>query len=707
MPISRDPFVFGQHCTTVDCDWKKLLKNNEQSFITDNQLSTFVSNNKPGCDRIHFYPLPFPYTFSGDKWNYEELINHNSLISEGPALDFQPDEAHLVFQPHLIEKKLVSADATINEKCAVSGNTLIICWDMHRLSKTRMSFSLPYFNANVEKIDGGIVASVKGSVFCALSVAGAEDVEFETQREPFSCSVDIRGSRVHLAITCGYDKSLVTEENKAALADPGAVFDAAEKMWNDYFTKIVPHFSCSDKTIEQLYYYQAYMTRANLYDIPYEPFTRPYTCPWKTGALWQWSWNTPMNSVCERWLNDKSIGAGGILMEGDNGGALNIGSFLRPLKKIDQLRVHNAFHQALGEYLKKLPDEYDMALFTTMPHSTPNGLLGAWELYLASGDKDYLRDALAIMLEAESLFSRDKLENGLYTTSFVDEYDYSLRLKPFIKAFAKGDTAMMLKMDTPFAAIDYNCYLHSLRERIIQAAAVLGESSVDVELIKAKNIKLKAAINEYLWDDEDGFYYDADPRDMSRSKVKCIAAFSALYAGIASPEQAKRMVKHLTNPLEFGTPYPCPSISIDTPEVDPSLLTYGGDCSITSGIYFTAEGLIKYGYTDLASQYILKTIKMVMRDGPSSSYSYHCITGDCNQEKHTLAAQSGIITDMICKNIIGIHPQANGMIDANPIALATSGIESFTFGPYRYQDKVITVSLVNGKYQVFDEVVTS
>jgi hypothetical protein len=42
-------------------------------------------------------------------------------------------------------------------------------------------------------------------------------------------------------------------------------------------------------------------------------------------SKWQWSWNTPMNSVTEKWLNDKSLAAGGIELLCDNGGALNVG----------------------------------------------------------------------------------------------------------------------------------------------------------------------------------------------------------------------------------------------------------------------------------------------------------------------------------------------------------------------------------------------
>ncbi len=697
---SRNPIEFGKGLPSVRKQWKTLLSNNDQSFLTDNQLSVFVDKTKPGCECIHFYPMPFPHKFVNGKWIWDELINHDALRSLGPVLDFTPNKTKLTFQPHVIQKQMASGEAKIVERCAVFGNTLIIEWDVTGLDGVVMNYSLPYFSAQTENICNGIVASATGQVFTAISISGAKGISIETAEDTFECNAAIelhRGQKIYLALTCGYDKSQTIKSVLRAAEDPESIFASAEDTWNDYFTKIVPYFSCSDKKLEKLYYYQAYTTRANLYDIPYEPFMHSYTCPWKTGAVWQWSWNTPMNSICERWLNDKKIGAGGILIEGANGGGLNIGTYLHPLEKITQMRGHNEHHQTIGAYLKSLPREYDLPACTTLPHTTPNGLLGAWEFYLGSGDKGFLREVLGIMVEAEAEFSRNELENGLSTCTFVDEFDYSLRLKPYISDFRKGALEMMLKMDTPFIPVDYNCYLYALRERMIKAAAVIDMDGIDIAGLVEKNLKLKTSINKYLWDEIDGFYYDADPRDMSRSGIKCIAGFSALYAEVADARQAARLVEHLVNPAEFGTPYPCPSISMDTADVDPSLPTYGGDSMITSGVWFTVEGLLRYGYDDLAARYILSTIEMVTKDGPSSSYSYHSITGKYNQDKHTLASQCNILTDLICKYIIGINPTGEKTFEVKPIALRDSKIRSFTFGPYNYCDRILTVKWSSNK----------
>jgi hypothetical protein len=695
----RKTVNFGKGLKPAKVDWKEILKNNEQAFLTDNQLSAFVDRKNPGCERLHFYPLPFPHEFSDGKWSFEELVNHDSLRSKGPSLDFTAKETTLEFMPHLIQKTMKSGKTKIVERSAVNENTLLIEWNINGLDSTVLTFELPFFDAKVEKINDGICVGIKKQAFSAMVISGVESLEFQTAEKPFSCKATLgidKKCLIYVAISFGYDQTETISQATRAAGNPEKLFKEAEETWNHYFTKNVPHFVCSDKKLEKLYYYQAYTTRANLYDIPFEPFTHAYTCPWKTGAVWQWSWNTPMNSVAERWLNDKRIGQGSVLLERDNGGGLNIGTYLHPVKKVEDLRGHNEHCQTIGKYRKKLPPKFDLIAATTLPHTTPNGLLGAWEIYVNSGDKQYLRGAFEAMCEAEAEFSKHALPNGLYTTSFVDEFDYSLRLKPFIKAFKKGDPEMMLKMDTPFIAIDYNCYLYELRQVMILAAAVLKRPANE-DLWRRQNAKLKAAINQYLWDEKAGYYFDADPRTMKRSNVKMITAFSALYAGVADATQAERMVKRLTSPKEFGTKYPCPSVSMDTSDVDPSLPTYGGGIEITSGLWFTVEGLVRYGYYDLAAKYINKAIEMMTLEGPSSSYSYHSKTGKFNQDKHTLASQGTIMTDLICKYIIGLNPSLGKDVEINPLALQASGIKDFTFGPYRYKKRWVTIQCEDGE----------
>lgn len=717
MLVPRAPFSFipsglPRNAPRKPPFWRRFFAGLDQDFLTDNQLSLWARRDGPGIRALHFYPLPFAHEFTEPKWSFDEIVNHDCLRATGPSLQIQATRTTIRFQPDLVEKRMRVKGGSIRERCAVVGNTLALAWEIAGVRETGIECALPFFAARLEAVpparDGlglqSFLVSVRDEVHVALSVSGmgelaVGELSAGTEAPGTGFAAELRGSvgrggKVSLALSVAYDRGEALRAARTAAARPEEMFGEATRAWDAYLSGVVPRFSCSNKELERLYYYQAYVTRCNLYDIPFEPFTHPYTCPWKTGAVWQWSWNTPLDSVAERWLNDKELGAGGILLEGSNGGAPNMGSYLHPLDRVTALRDRHSYFLAVSAYQKKLGPDYRIEAVSTLPHTTPNGLLGAWEHYLCSQDRGHLRAFLALMAEAEASFSSRELPSGLYACYFVDEFDYSLRWKPYTPGFRKADPQNAFRMETPVVAVDYNCYLYALRERIVEAAAILSSDVAlgpDVAEMGRRNAKLRDSINRHLWDEADGFYYDAHPGTLERSGVKCIGAYAALYAGIASPTQAERMVAHLEDPREFGTPYPCPSVSMDTPDADPSVITYGGDSMITSGIWFTTVGLARYGFRDLAARYVARTIQMLTLGGPSSSYSYHSVTGAPNQARHQLAAQSCIATDLVCRYVVGLEPRSGGGIGVDPLALDALGVRSLRFGPYRYGSRSVTV----------------
>jgi hypothetical protein len=702
MLVSREPVELGKGLPVIEKDWKTLLANDSQQFLTDNQLSVYVDKTKPGLERIHFYPLPFAHEFKHDKWDFWELMNYDCIRGVGPVLDFVPEKTELSFLPNVVTKTMTSGSSSVAERCAVSGNVSLLEWQFSGIESATMTFSLPYYPAAWREQAGAYLLSIKDQAFVAFAFSGAEvSVDRVEGCEAFECAwhlnIPLVGAKVLVAVSCGYNEQEAIDSALAAVAAPESIFASAEKTWQDYFTKVVPHFSCGSHDLEKLYYYAAWITRANYYDIPYEPFSHPYTSPWKTGALWQWSWNTPVATVQERWLNDKIIGESGTLLMAENGGALNIGTYLHPLKKQTDFRSHNEQMAAQVDYkLNGLPARYDLQALTTMAHSTPNGLLNPWEFYLCTGNKDWMSKILDLMVEAEKVFSEHALDNGLCTCMFVDDFDYSLRWKPFASNWKP--LSYDWELDTPVVAVDYNCYLHALRERIILAAEELERGVIDVVDLRARNAMLKSAIDEYLWDEEAGFYFDADPRTMCRSDVKCIAAFSSMCTGIADDRQVARLVAHLTDPNEFATPYPCPSISCDTPGYDPSIPSQGGDCLMTTGLWFTIDGLVKRGYKELAGTYISKAIEMMTQGGViSASDTYNTSTGASNRHNNELTQQGLVIVDLICRYIIGLSPSADGRLNLDPLPVPGLEDVSFTFGPYKFRDRWVTVSGESGK----------
>ena len=87
--IPREPYLIDPSLTKVEQPWRKWLGNHEQTFLTDNQLSAWMDEGRAGCERLLFYPLPFPHEFGAGCWDFAELSNHDSLRSIGPHLEEQ------------------------------------------------------------------------------------------------------------------------------------------------------------------------------------------------------------------------------------------------------------------------------------------------------------------------------------------------------------------------------------------------------------------------------------------------------------------------------------------------------------------------------------------------------------------------------------------------------------------------------------------
>jgi glycogen debranching enzyme len=113
-----------------------------------------------------------------------------------------------------------------------------------------------------------------------------------------------------------------------------------------------------------------------------------------------------------------------------------------------------------------------------------------------------------------------------------------------------------------------------------------------------------------MWDDKDKFYYNVAMSDNSFQfegkslKRKELIGFLPLWAHVATQEQAKELVKHLTNPKSFWRTYGIPTLAADDPHFTPYV---DGCCRWNGAVwllwdYMIIRGLHQYGYDDLANQ---------------------------------------------------------------------------------------------------------
>ena len=189
-------------------------------------------------------------------------------------------------------------------------------------------------------------------------------------------------------------------------------------------------------------------------------------------------------------------------------------------------------------------------------------------------------------------------------------------------------------------------YLNCLMYRELLATVYLCErlnlGEIGVEYQRDAD-DLKASIQKHCWDERDGFFYSVDlnllpyqPRTFGGSTnyplhegyprdYDCLiqrlggwSGFLAMWAGVATPEQARRMVdEHFKNPRTFNAAYGIRTLSKMEKmynvraSANPSLWT-GPIWGVSN--YLIYSGLRKYGFDAEAREMVEKTVLLFGRD---------------------------------------------------------------------------------------------
>lgn len=144
---------------------------------------------------------------------------------------------------------------------------------------------------------------------------------------------------------------------------------------------------------------------------------------------------------------------------------------------------------------------------------------------------------------------------------------------------------------------------------LIQMAAVLFREEF-IEELETERSNLQKVINEKLWDDKTGFYYDLW-KNGQHNMVRHIGAYWALIAGCASPDRAERLISYLEDEKEFKTPHRVPSLSKSHPAYAPHGEYWAGGVWPPTN-YMILKGLDKYNHYDLAHEIGLEHLNAVV-----------------------------------------------------------------------------------------------
>lgn len=187
----------------------------------------------------------------------------------------------------------------------------------------------------------------------------------------------------------------------------------------------------------------------------------------------------------------------------------------------------------------------------------------------------------------------------------------------FFSATTDSDTTVSSTESVALA-----CYLYRECKAMIGLAHQLHRPE-DKEAYQQRARTLTENLNAHLWDEKDGFYYDRDERAGKLIRIKSVGGVLPLFAGMAPYDRAGRLVDHLRDPAKFWTNFPLPR---NIPGAGQAIGDDGNAVWIPAN-YMVFQGLMDYGYRDLARTLAQQTFTLAFSAELPLRTFYDAITG--------------------------------------------------------------------------------
>ena len=275
----------------------------------------------------------------------------------------------------------------------------------------------------------------------------------------------------------------------------------------------------------------------------------------------------------------------------------------------------------------------------------PNGALVAWQLYQRTGE----RSMLAANYDALSRNQRWWWENrdpdafGLLScgTSDVGEGLYKgtafgARNETGMDNSATHDEAVYDPVTRTLSTFDLglNCAAALDAEMLANMATVLGKHADAQEFTRVAD-RCRTLISETLWDESRGLFAN---RQRNGGFVRSLSptSFYPLLCRAATPEQAARLLEHLSDETTFGGNFVLPNAARSDPAFADNVYWRGRIWPNVN--YMVWLGLRRYGFTAEASKLASQSYDLFMtswsRDRIAAE-NYNAMTGEAMDQGDT------------------------------------------------------------------------
>lgn len=248
--------------------------------------------------------------------------------------------------------------------------------------------------------------------------------------------------------------------------------------------------------------------------------------------------------------------------------------------------------------------------------------------YWAGEDRAYL-DELAAALEKFDAYlwrTRDTDGDGCLESFCVYDTgeDNALRYGD-APNYCETDTPPAGSTVVPMASMDVTSFSYAARDTLAEISRIRGDGRESYWHSQANAVA--AALRSRLWDEARGTCFDRDRQGrtvpiLTHNSLRC------MYWGSFSQDMADRFVRqHLTNPAEFWTALPLPSVAVNDPAFrNAPENNWSGQCE---GLTYQRAilALERYGYEPLVTALGHKLMDAVIRGGYVFTQQFDPFTG--------------------------------------------------------------------------------
>jgi len=204
----------------------------------------------------------------------------------------------------------------------------------------------------------------------------------------------------------------------------------------------------------------------------------------------------------------------------------------------------------------------------------------------------------------------------------------------------------------PVEPVDANVWLACLGDALANLAKRFGDEATRASMTRRRD-RIVDLIEERMWDESDGFYYDLDAVTHRKIRVRTVHGFMPLLIERFDRRRLDRLVnQHLCDPRAFWPRFPIPSTAMDHHDFDPEDMWRGPTWINMNWLVF--EALLRRRRSDLARDLAERTCELVgprpsrQGDPPRSSRFhewFHPLTG--RPLGNASYAWSSLVLDML------------------------------------------------------------